>query len=240
MTRGSRQTGLTLLEVILALVLTLGMMTGVLSFYRHVLTARAGVVRDVEAVMSDRIAMDRMTDELRGSMVYPFLGFGMEGQVNQIKMISVSLPGPAAWAVRQTTEDPIPPEVDMQMVGYRLRVTEHEDGEVTLDGLERTCQKILSAREAEEGEEIETQLVSDHIRFVRFRYWMEDDWVETWTEGGLPLAVEIVIGADPLPEEIEPQDYETEFDFRRRIVFIPAAEAKASGPVIRGLGGGGR
>ena len=104
----------------------------------------------------------------------------------------------------------------------------------------KAFQKILSAREAEEGEEIETQLVSDHIRFVRFRYWMEDDWVETWTEGGLPLAVEIVIGADPLPEEIEPQDYETEFDFRRRIVFIPAAEAKASGPVIRGLGGGGR
>ena len=235
-----RESGLTLLEVVLALTLTVGMMIGVLAFYRHVLTARANVTRDIGAASLDRILMDRLTGELRGTMVYPFLGFGMDGQVDQIKFISISLPGPAAWAVRQSTEDPIPPEVDMQMVGYRLRITVNEEGEFTIDGLERTCQKILGARETEEGEEIEVSLLSPHMRFIRFRYWKENDWVDTWTEGGLPLAVEIVTGAQPLPEDMEPQDYPTEFDSRRRVVYLPAAEATVEGPIIRGLGGGGR
>lgn len=248
MTRPANRKAFTLLEVVLALSLTVGLLGGVLGFYRHVLNVRTAVVRQAERVASVRLVMDRITGELRGAMVYPFLGFGMDGQVDvegktcRMKFISVSLPGPAAWAVRKTTEDPIPPEYDMQLVGYRLLTVEDEQGVGQIVGLERTCQKILGARTAEEGpdKEIVPALLSGHIKFLRFRYWQDNDWVDTWSEGGLPLAVEITLGAEPLPEDTEPEDYPPEYESHRRVIYLPAAKASLEGPIIRGLNRGGR
>lgn len=233
-----RYRGITLLESVLALSLSVGLMGTVLGLYRHMLDTRTDIVQDVQLTTSERIVMDRITGELRASMVYPFLGFGMEGQPQEMKFISVALPGPAAWAVRQTTDDPIPPEVDLQMVGYRLRVVEDEEGLLHVEGLERTSQKILAAREAEEGEEIEVHLLAPQIKFLWLRYWQGEEWVDTWTDNGLPLAVEINLGTDVLPEDMEPADYVLEYDTFRRVVYVPGAEGSVTGPVIRGLNRG--
>lgn len=251
MKRPMKQRAFTLMEVVLALSLTVGLMGAVMAFHRHVLKVRDDVVRQTELATSVRLIMDRMTSELRGAMVYPFLGFGMEGRVadadadwktSDVRFIGVSLPGPAAWAVRKTTEDPIPPEYDMQLVGYRLGFEEDEEGNVYIAGLVRTCQKVLAARTAEEGEgkEIVPALLSPHIKFVRFRYWQDSDWVDTWTDSGLPLAVEITLGTQPLPEDTELEDYPIEYETYRRVVYIPAAKASLEGPIIRGLNRGGR
>ncbi len=89
---------------------------------------------------------------------------------------------------------------------------------------------------AEEGQDIETRLVSEHIRFVSFRYWREGVWGETWTGGDLPPAVEIVLGAQPLPAETEPQEYP--HPTLRRVVYVPGGFVRQRNVIIRGGPGG--
>jgi len=124
MTRRRHKSGFTLLEVTLALALSIVLVSGMLGLYDHATTIRRSVTEHTEQVTSVRIIMGRMTNELRGAMTYPFLNFGMEGTDGGFKFMTASLPGPAVWAVRKSTEDPIPPETDLEMVGYRLQTYE--------------------------------------------------------------------------------------------------------------------
>jgi type II secretory pathway component PulJ len=228
------------LEVILALSLSLGLVAGILALYRHATNIRYRVTQHTEMVVAERVTMDRITNELRGAMVYPFLNFGMEGSDRRIQFITAKLPGPSVWAVRKSTEDPIPPETDLELVGYRLRGFRNESGECVIHGLMRTSQKILAAPTAEEGKEIKTVLLTPHIRFLDFRYFDGNEWVSEWTEGGLPLAVEITMGHEQLPEDMEAEDYAEHFETFRRVVHVPGGQSSASGTILRGLGRGNR
>jgi len=230
--------GLTLLEVVLAVTLTVALMGSVLAFYSLAMDVRKSVSADMQAISSRRLIMDRITSELRAAVVLPFLGMGMEGEADQIRFIVAALPGPAAWAVRKTTEDPIPPEQDLRLVGYRLRTFENEQHEQVIENLERTCQKIIAVETAEEGEEIETAAIGPDIKFLYFRYWDCDaqGWTASWAGSGLPGAVEITIGAEPLPEKTDPGDYP--YPVHRRVVYLPGGARAPTGTIIRGLGRG--
>lgn len=234
-----RDPGFTLMEVVLALTLSLGLVGGILALYRHATTIRRKVTRTTEMIVAERITMDRITNELRGAMVYPFLNFGMEGTDRRIQFMTAKLPGPAVWAVRKSSEDPIPPETDLEMVGYRLRGYRNDAGDCEIHGLMRTSQKILAAPTAEVGKEIKTVLLTPHIKFLDFRYFnaAENKWFSEWNEGGLPVAVEITMGYEQLPEDMEPEDYSKNFEAFRRVVYIPGGQAGASGAILRGLGG---
>ena len=116
---------------------------------------------------------------------------------------------------------------------YRIRYSEDEMGELVAVGLERTCQKVLSQR-TEEQEQIPSALLTDHVRFLHLRYWSEGDWVESWDGGDLPLAVEIVLGAEALPADLAPEEYP--YETFRRVVYVPGSEHGISGGVVQGLG----
>ncbi|MCD6303547.1 MAG: hypothetical protein J7M21_01125, partial [Planctomycetes bacterium] len=63
-------------------------------------------------------------------------------------------------------------------------------------------------------------------------------WTDCWQDSSLPLAVEVVIGRQPLPEDVEPQDYP--YEVFRRVIYVPAGQQPAGATtIIRGLGGGG-
>jgi len=236
----ARDLGFTLLEVVLALTLSLGLMLGILSLYSHATSLRAAVTKRTEMIVAERVTMDRITNELRGAMVYPFLNFGMEGTDRRLQFITAKLPGPAVWAVRKSTEDPIPPETDLEMVGYRLRGYRSESGKCEIHGLMRTSQKILAAPTAEEGKEIKTVLLTPHIKFLNYRYFDGEQWVTEWNEGGLPVAIEITMGSEQLPEDMEAEEYGDHFEAFRRVVYVPGGQNSQTGPILRGLGRGNR
>lgn len=234
MRRSDKNTAFTLVEVVLAVTLALGLAGGVLAFYRHVSDIRRRVRAQAEQLAAERLVMDRITAELRAAMGFPVR---LRGSADAVSFVSATLPGAAAWAVRKSTEEPIPPEHDLQLVGYRLGKAEDEEGNVFITGLERTCQKIIAAPEVEEGDEISVALLTGRIKFLYLRYWEGSTWLETWSGGGLPLAVEINLGFDPLPEDTEPAKYEHEVF--RRVVHVPGGR-KAGGTRIIGGPGGGR
>jgi len=234
--------GFSLLEVVLAVTLTVGLLTAMFGFYRHAARVKDLVTTEVERVGAVRAVMGLMTRELRSAFVVRYLGQGIEGTDTSVRVASVTLPSGAVWVEQGAAEaSPVPPERDVQIVGYRVRVVEDEDGELIVVGLDRTCQRLLTAREAEEGQEIEVTLVTPHIRFLRLRYWDGSTWIESWSDNALPRAVEIVLGYKPLPEDVEPVDYP--YPTHRRVVSIPGAARGQEGTVIRGLdeaGGMGR
>lgn len=233
-----RAKAFTLVEVVLAIALSLGLMATMLWFYNHAGEVRDSVTEEIQQITARRRMMDRLTNELRSSLAYDFLNIGMEGQIDSVTFITAVLPGQAAWAVRNAVEDPIPPEQDLQMVTYGLQILEDDDGQQYINGLEAQTQKIVAAPDAEEGKEITTSLLSPYVLFVRFRYWDGEAWVEEWQDGSLPGAVEIAIGSEPLPENVEPIDYP--YELNQRVVFIPTAiNREKQGGTIRGLPGAG-
>lgn len=234
MRRSDKNTAFTLAEVVLAVTLAMGLAGGVLAFYRHVSDIRRRVRAQGEDLASERLVMDRITAELRAAMGFPVR---LRGSADSVSFVSATLPGAAAWAVRKSTEEPIPPEHDLQLVGYRLGKEEDEEGNVFITGLERTCQKIIAAPEVEEGDEISVALLTGRMKFLYLRYWTGSTWLETWSDSGLPQAVEINLGFEPLPEDTEPAEYEHEVF--RRVVHVPGAR-KAGGTRIIGGPGGGR
>ncbi len=240
-----RAAAFTLLEVLLAIGLASGLLGALFSFSTYAMNCRALVVKKIEFVTAERGVMDHLTNELRSAMVYPFLNIGMTSDGNTISFISSSLPGPAAWVTPKVDETPPPPEQDLQMMTYRLRVDE-ETGEVT--GLERACQKILAAESATAG--IETQLVSSQIRYIKFRFFDGEIWRDAWRDSEqqedgdtpaalLPVAVEIVLGGEAVPQDMAVDEYMKTSTVFRRVVFVPSGGAASAGIKTIGASAGG-
>lgn len=222
----SRNRAFTLLEVILAISLAIGIVLAVTGFYNQVVRIRSSIMDDVQMASSQRRVMDRLTGELRGAMVYPFLQMGLQGQSEQVRMITAVVPGAGVWRKKDITENPPPPEQDIQMVVYRLRYLTDDDGRTVTDeqgqpivlGLERTCQKYF-APAAEEGKEIAVDFITPYVKFLRLQYWDGTAWSEGWGGQDLPLAVEVTLGRDPLPAGMTPDQYP--FDVQRRVIYMP-------------------
>ena len=215
-----QRTGLTLLEVVLAVTITLGLMGTVFWFYDHAASTRTAAIRQAEIIGAQRMIMDRMTDELRGAMAHRSLKVGLEGQAGSVEYFCARLPGAAAWIEPAAEAGPADPVSDLQYVGYRLRCWTDDDGVEQVEGLERTVRKAPPDT-VEQEEDVEVSLLSEHIRFLSFSYWDGANWQSSWTGGDLPAAVEITMGLEPLPEDTDPEDYP--YETFRRTVYVPSA-----------------
>ena len=257
----ARAGGFTFIEILLAIMLVLGLFGSALWFYRHIGEVRNDVSEEMRKIVAQRLVMDRITKELRSSQVAAFINVGVEGQTDHVTFVTTALPGKAAWVVQDVADAPLPPEQDIRLVSYGLRYVEEDDGLTYIAGLEAKIQKLLTAQVIEEeGAEAtaggddsfgveqgstsdsamgtnHSALLSPYIQFVRFRYWDGTEWLDEWLDQGLPLAIEVAIGEEPMPEGVEPAQYE--FDLARRIVALPTATPPSqTGDLIRGLGGG--
>jgi len=213
---------MTLIEVMLAIGIATGVMGGAMAFYQHALKVREGVLESIRAVEANRRVMDLMTKELRAATVHNFTKTGLEGQADEIAFVTTSLPGAEAWILGEREDRAVIPSHDLTIVGYCLRYSEDpETGQTLIDGLERTLQKVLTLPVTDEELDIESTLVSPYVAFVNLRYFHQGAWLDSWTGGDVPMAVEITLGVEPLAEGLEPDEYDS--DSLKRVVFIPSA-----------------
>jgi hypothetical protein len=163
---------------------------------------------------------------------------GLTGDATGMQFMVAGLPGQSVWAVDDTLDRPAAPQQDMRIVGYRLRQSEDPDtGQLIVEGIERTEQTVITAATVEEGVDVTATLIAPSFRFLFLRYWdnQSGQWLTTWDGGDAPMAVEIAIGIEPLPEGMEPVDYP--FETFRRVVYVPAGKRPPGGTTImRGLG----
>ena len=220
----------------LAIGLALALLVALLAFYRQTQDVRAAIGDQVELLGSERAVMEHMTSELRCSIPYPQAGITFQGTNTGMRFATTVLPGPDAWAVPSALEGHTGPSgSDREIVGYQLRIGEDEDGKTVIEGLERTSQRLVVAV-AVEGVDIQGQLVGPQFQFLRLAYWDGAAWSPAWNGPGMPPAVEIILGVQPLPDNMDPADYP--YPIFRRVVALPGgAKPAASGTIIRGLDG---
>jgi len=224
----------TLLEVLLAVTLLIALCGAVYGTYQGILSARDGIRRNAGLIFAQRRVLDLLSEDLQSGIVYPLLQVGLEGDAESMALMRTALPSGAVFIPPRLTQAPsiasdpsdphlaaYAPQHDIQRVGYRLNRYEDEDGVEHIGGLERTTQRTVSARTAEEGSDIEVVLLSERVKFIRFRYWDGAAWTDSWSGGGLPAAVRIDLGSEPLPEDLSPEEYP--YPTVWRIVAIPAA-----------------
>ncbi|MBI5722770.1 MAG: hypothetical protein HZA50_02345 [Planctomycetes bacterium] len=214
----------TLMEVILAVAMSAALLTGVMSLQSSATDTRNSLMADAQRSAARRLVMDRLTTELAAAVVYPFINLGLEGQTDNVSFITACLPGQAAWAVRNITEAPISPEFDLQKLVYRPSTVTDDNGLARVVGIERTCQKIVAAKTAQEGVEIQVQFITSQFKFIRLRYWDDSSkqWMDSWNQRDLPLGVEVSLGAEPLPENTDPVDYP--YEVHSRIIYLPGGK----------------
>ena len=233
--RPAQARAFTLVEVVLAISLTLGLVGAALSFNHYVQAVKRDVVADVDATMGQQRAMELMTCELRCAFVglletdpTSFWGSGQE-----VDFLSTTLPGAAAWLAPEQHSAQMPPQSDVQRVTYRIRYGQTDDGAAVVEGLERVSLSVTpAAGDAESPSPAQIDLVAPSVRFVRFRYHVGDTssgefsgvtdngWVDDWL-GGPPLAVEITMGRNPLADGQDVYEYLAGNETFRRVVYLP-------------------
>ena len=234
--------GFTLLEVVLSVGLIVSLMGSAIWFTDHIASAREKIDKKTREIVSRRSLMRRITAELRCAMSMSRLGLGIDGRADSIAFVTTAVPGKSAWVERNILDQPVPPETDIRLITYRQAIREDEEGEEYVAGIERTCQKLLDAPEAEEGENIRVAMLTDKLKYLRLAYYDGQSWTNVWTpDEGLPLAVEVTLGDEPVYEgettameleDEEPEDYPGQAS--RRLIHLPLSVMKTRGTVIRG------
>jgi len=247
-TRRARRAAFTLLEVVLAVGLTVVLAGSVYAFYQVTLGVREDLRQEGQRIFAARRALDLMARELESAVFYPTLQTGLRGDSQSVHLMRTVVPSRAVFVLPassnapygvgdelQAAADAWEPEHDVQMVSYRLNRYEDEDGYERIGGLERSRMRTVAAQTAEEGSNVRVVLVTERVKFLRLQYWDGLAWQDSWQQGGLPLAVRIDLGAEPLPEETAPEDYPYETIWR--IVAVPTGQPPAEGTSVRLRGG---
>lgn len=250
-TIGNRRSAFTLLEVVLALGLTMTLVGAVYAFYFHTLSTRNALSEQSETLFAQRRILDLMSEDLRSAINVALL-FSFKGSADEISLMRARVPSASVFHeksfIEGTAEDDraggaFALQADYELVRYYLQQPDPDDQEGEIGPLIRSSVKALRPRGVDADVDVETVALSDYVRFVYFEYRVGEEWVEQWTEKGIPKSIRITIGAEPLPEDTEPIDYPYATVWRE--IHIPAgsnAGASRGGGdgAVRGDGGAGR
>ncbi len=278
-----RARGFSLLEVVLAIGISVGLLLAVMYFYRQAADLRGQAVRESEKLRETRLIMQRCSDELRRIFRHPDL-VSFSGDSNSIQFVATFLPDRTQWngadmgrATRPETDLALiryvggptrsngfhrsaqalvalrNPDVDSALDEYDdlaepdedmtedEEVAETEEAEDVVDpgaaeGMDATAKEEAGMADEAEGTGGESgatfptlarpNLLTENIRFSRFRFWGGEEWQDAWSGGAPPQAVEISLGFEPLPEMTEPDQYPHELF--RRVIYLGKVPAEAS------------
>jgi type II secretory pathway pseudopilin PulG len=232
----------TLIEMILAIGIIVGLLIVAMLFYRQATELRGQILQESERCATIRLLLDRMTADLRSAV--PKSGGGHEflGDTGSLSFTRTTLvvPPTAKAGARER------PSGDLMRVSFAT-VQGNEGTNTSVIGFDRREEPLglprlldtlppassstnLSFIPLGAGLDSTNRLsgplpepLTDLIRFAHFRYWDGAGWREGWTNATPPPGVEIVLGVDPLPADANADEYP--YEQFRRVVFLPAGTA---------------
>ena len=227
---GDRAHAFTLIEVVLAIGIAVGILLVLLFFYQQAADLRTQLISQAERVGAVRLLMDRMTAELRTARPHAFFQAAFIGDSQFLQFIRTDNLPRTAWAggeLGRVTRA----QTDLKLVRYSAS-SRSEGTNVVSSTFERSEEPLVEYRErATANENLAVpehsrlaEMISEDIRFVRFRYWDGSKWLESWNAPRLPAAVELNVGFEPLAEGAGPEDLPEEVF--RRVVYLPGSSAK--------------
>jgi type II secretory pathway pseudopilin PulG len=231
----AKASAFTLVEVLLALGIAIGLLAVALYFYSQAADLRTQLIQETERISATRLIMERLTADLRSARNDLTTGQGLSGDATSLRFLKTDLPSRAAWLAGQTGRVPYP-ETDLKLVSYGLG-TALEGTNLVVSGFVRTEQPFVEPRRVREtprassgatetAAEKQTgpEPVTDAIHYARFRYWDGSQWSDSWNATELPLGVEVSLGGDPLPEGTAPEEYP--WELFRRVIYLPGNGGK--------------
>ena len=147
----------TLIEILLAVTLSVMLFGAMVGFYKYAADTRATVTSAIQLVQSRRQVMDRMTEELRAAISSATAGLAMDGTADSITFVTTAIPQPSAYNERRVTDTPPTPQEDVRIVSYGLQTYEDDDGNLVVGGIESGVQKLLAAKVIETDSDNPTQ-----------------------------------------------------------------------------------
>lgn len=147
--RAARRRGFTMLEVLIALVLTASLLSGVYMFFENVIRARkeAGAVDDDSQLR--RYTLERIAEDVRYAAGYvPGFGVGLTGTRHSITIYRYVMPEADVFNEYDPQLDTLPPaKHDLRRVDWDLRWDEElkdEQGYPICHGIRRSSQTTLN------------------------------------------------------------------------------------------------
>jgi hypothetical protein len=231
----------TLVEVILAISIAIGILVVALFFHSQASHLRAQLLDESDRIAAIRLVMERLTAELRSAFEQPQYGFtGDATSLRFVTAVAPALPGRLA---------PAAPRTDLRLVSYNLGKMLEGTNEI-VTGLIRAEQPLVEALAIRGAFAAPAPLadaaltntldaatamasgstnaparglepLTESIRFVRLWFWDGYEWSATWDSPQLPRGVEINLGTELLPEDGTLMDYPG--DLYRRVVYLPAS-----------------
>lgn len=218
------RSGFTLLEIVLAIAIAIGLLMVLLHFYQQTSKLRSDILEQTEKITAIRLFIDRLSQELRSAHRDEFLIMGLTGGSNFLEVVTATLP---RIGLGDENPDTWGPQTDLNVVRYI--------GSDIAGPLERSSEPLLEsllppgladevAPVTEKTRAVTTPI--DAIHFVRFRYWDGLEWLDEWFDWALPIGVEISVGQEPLPEDGDPAEYP--YELFQRVVYLPEAGVTTS------------
>lgn len=252
----------TLLEVVLAMLIAVGLMVVALHFYQQVARVRSESVQAIHKLSTVRLLMDKISSDLRSAHSMGYFDSGFMGGADYIQFVKAEVPALGAWSEDMSLAT-VPPESDLKRVGYTLVVsldetnqsgslmrweepnwpsavvTAVEETEEEADQFGETSTERSAEADVEVGAEAEpastnsleagTSVFTDHVQYLRFRYFDGSAWLETWDGLGLPMGVEIQLSTETWVAEEAGEDEFPE-NYFRRVVCVPSHRADYEAP----------
>lgn len=231
--------GFTLIEVVLAIVIAVGLLTGVLVFYRQASVLREEILRKADALSAVRLVMDRISTELRTIPPAPPGTPILIGDSRSLRILHTAVPSKTPWRGGSLGRASIA-EADWVEVAYRWssdtnqpglfrQERTHTAGAVVSTNLPTEIEGPVAGGTNSITPSVGTPL-SEAIGYLRFRYWDGSRWLNGWDKAEPPAAVEVSLGLDPI-EEASPDESATStdeladypFEVFRRVIALPAA-----------------
>ncbi len=218
----------TLVEVILATSIAIGILVVALYFHSQATNLRAQLLDESDRIATIRLVMDRLTSELRNAFAQPQYGF--TGDATSLRFVTTEAP-PRATRTAPSTRGAAP-RTDLRLITYGLGRAVSGTNEIAT-GLERTERSLVEKPASRSAFAVSsppnstnapahgTEPMTDAIRFLRLWYWDGYAWTSAWESSQLPRGIEITLGAEPSPGEASISDYPGELF--RRVIYLPTS-----------------
>ncbi len=229
--------GFTLLEVVLALSIAIGLLSVVLYFYQQIARLRDATLADTSRLAAVRLSMDRLASELRTASGRPG---SFRGTAQEIEFVRCTLADPGPGMADRSTNRPAgyAPRSPCRRIAYRLsgtndlgeaasvERTEEPDEPTRISTLPLALDDLLDAPSSSTNTSAPSQttfVVIPELRHLTLRYWDGSAWQESWAAPQLPRGVEITLSAEAPSATATPETSIQEIF--RRVVAIPSANS---------------
>lgn len=224
----NRSRAFTLLELILAIIISAGLLFVALHFYRQAERLRTEIEGLSEHLTTVRLTLAQMARELQSTSPAPT---SLSGQSNRIELVILAgtSQDPSGTITARPSEQRIRYTFNGALMRSELPSQAFESSTNLTDAADTLDPRLAElALEEPDPAPRQNSVIVPGIKLVQFRFWTGTNWVEEWSGAAAPRAIEIILGTEELAPDTMMDEYPGHL-FQRRVVIPTTSIASTAG-----------